>query len=75
MLGSVLHLRRHILGCCSELSSCGILVPVPSMSFAYICLVAFFMSSDLLSFLSVAVLTGWIEGVPQNTPESSLHHL
>lgn len=31
------YLRRHILGSCSDLSSCYILVPVPSKSFAYIC--------------------------------------
>lgn len=37
MSGSVLHLRRHIPGCCSNLSSYYILVPVHSMSFAYIC--------------------------------------
>lgn len=37
MPGSILHLKRHILGCCSDLSSCYIFVPAPSMSFTYIC--------------------------------------
>lgn len=34
---SILHLRRHIVGCSSDLSSRYIFVTVPSMIFTYIC--------------------------------------
>lgn len=54
MPGSILHLKRHILGCCSDLSSCYIFVPAPSMSFTYICSVTllfyFFLVAGIFSF-------------------------
>lgn len=67
---SILYLRRHIFGCCSDLTSCYIFVSIPSMIFTYICLgivlfyLIYFGVWDLFSFFQLLSPQARLNGSP-----------